>query len=118
MHEILNEGVPQLVIEKNGEELYVDVTLDGKKIAEFTFDHIGNDLSAQDMFVIPEHRGKDISKWVYDSLKSKGYTVNRSTIQTDDGAHFWDKNKGSGSKVWEQDVAESDVVKFKQKPLD
>jgi hypothetical protein len=80
--------------------------LGGKKIAVFTFDHIGDDLMAQDMSVRPEYRGKGIAKWVYDSLKNKGYNVQRSPHQTDAGAHFWDKNKGAGSKVWEQGVEE------------
>ena len=94
-------------IETAGEELYVDVTLGEKQVAGFTFDMIGDDLEAQDMSVSPEFRGQGIAQTVYDMLKAKGFRINRSQHQTDDGKHFWDKNKGAGSKVWEQGVAES-----------
>jgi glycerol-3-phosphate cytidylyltransferase-like family protein/GNAT superfamily N-acetyltransferase len=93
-------------IETAGEELYVDVTLGGKRVAGFTFDMLGDDLEAQDMSVSPEYRGQGIAQTVYDMLKAKGFRINRSQHQTDAGSHFWDKNKGAGSKVWEQDVAE------------
>jgi GNAT superfamily N-acetyltransferase len=93
-------------IETAGEELYVDVTLGGKQVAGFTFDMLGDDLEAQDMSVSPEYRGQGIAQTVYDMLKAKGFRINRSQHQTDAGSHFWDKNKGAGSKVWEQGVAE------------
>ena len=96
-------------IETAGEELYVDVTLGGKQVAGFTFDMLGHDLEAQDMSVTPEYRGQGIAQTVYDMLKAKGFRINRSQHQTDAGSHFWDKNKGAGSKVWEQDVAEEIV---------
>ena len=88
-------------IETAGEELYVDVTLGKEQIAGFTFDMIGNDLEAQDMSVVAKYRGQGIAKQVYDMLKAKGFNINRSPYQTDAGAHFWNKNRGDDSKVWE-----------------
>ena len=96
-------------IETAGEELYVDVTLGEKQVAGFTFDMLGHDLEAQDMSVTPEYRGQGIAQTVYDMLKAKGFRINRSQHQTDAGSHFWDKNKGAGSKVWEDGVAEETV---------
>jgi GNAT superfamily N-acetyltransferase len=106
-------------IETAGEELYVDVTLGGKQVAGFTFDMLGDDLEAQDISVSPEYRGQGIAQTVYDMLKAKGFRINRSQHQTDAGSHFWDKNKGAGSKVWEQDVAEGfDKEAFRQQMRD
>ena len=96
-------------IETAGEELYVDVTLGEKQVAGFTFDMLGHDLEAQDMSVTPEYRGQGIAQTVYDMLKAKGFRINRSQHQTDAGSHFWDKNKGAGSKVWEDGVTEETV---------
>jgi GNAT superfamily N-acetyltransferase len=105
-------------IEKNGKKLYVNVTLNGKRIAAFVFrklseskDSIDKILMAQDISVIPKYRGRGIAKWVYDSLKSQRYTILRSTQQTPEGEHFWDKNKGAISKVWEQGAAEGKYMK-------
>jgi hypothetical protein len=102
---------PEMImnIKKGNGELYVEVYMGEDStywIARFTFDMIGDTLTAQDISVTDEYRGRGIAKWVYDTLKNKGYTINRSPYQTDDGKHFWDKNKGANAKVWEQGVAE------------
>ena len=49
-----------------------------------------------------KYRGQGIAAIMYDYAKELGYEVQRSYEQTDSGAHFWDKNRGVGSKVWEQ----------------
>lgn len=102
---------PEMImnIKKGNGELYVEVYMGEDStywIARFTFDMIGDTLKAQDISVTDEYRGRGIAKWVYDTLKNKGYTINRSPYQTDDGKHFWDKNKGANAKVWEQGLAE------------
>lgn len=84
-----------------GEELYCDVTLGKETVGNFTFDRIGDDLEAQDINVVAKYRGQGIAKRVYDMLKAKGFIIHRSPHQTDDGKRFWDKNRGAGSKVWE-----------------
>ena len=104
---------PEMImnIKKGNGELYVEVYMGEDSpywIARFTFDMIGDTLKAQDISVTDEYRGRGIAKWVYDTLKNKGYTINRSPYQTDDGKHFWDKNKGANAKVWEQGVAEGE----------
>jgi ribosomal protein S18 acetylase RimI-like enzyme len=106
----------KFTIQEEGEDLYVDVTLGNKRVAGFIFDVVGNDLEASDMSVSPEFRGQGIAKQVYDMLKAKGFTINRSQYQTDAGAHFWDKNKGDGSKVWEQGVAEGKLTEIAAMP--
>jgi hypothetical protein len=101
-------------IEKASEELYVTLTLGDKTIARFTFDNIGKDLEAQDMSVNKEYRGQGLAKMVYDTLKQKGYKIHRSQHQTDDGAHFWDKNRPgtkSGS-VWEGVAEGKDIENY------
>ena len=92
-----------------GEELYCDVTLGDETVANFTFDRIGDDLEAQDMHVVAEYRGQGIAQRVYDMLKAKGFTIHRSLHQTDAGAAFWDKNRGEGSKVWEEESIDEKI---------
>jgi predicted GNAT family acetyltransferase len=106
---------PEMImnIKKGNGELYVEVYMGEDStywIARFTFDMIGDTLKAQDISVTDEYRGRGIAKWVYDTLKNKGYTINRSPYQTDDGKHFWDKNKGANAKVWEQGLAEGTLI--------
>lgn len=100
-------------IRKADGELYVEVYMGEDSpywIARFVFDMIGDTLKAQDISVTDEYRGRGIAKWVYDTLKNKGYTINRSPYQTDDGKHFWDKNKGTNAKVWEQGLEEKTLI--------
>jgi hypothetical protein len=109
---------PEMImnIKKGNGELYVEVYMGEDStywIARFTFDMIGDTLKAQDISVTDEYRGRGIAKWVYDTLKNKGYTINRSPYQTDDGKHFWDKNKGANAKVWEQGVSEEQINELK-----
>lgn len=63
-------------------------------------------LEPQDLWVNDRYQGQGIAKAMYDFLKNKGYTIIRSWDQTDAGAGFWNKHKGTGVNVWEQGVAE------------
>lgn len=68
------------------------------------------ELDPQDLFVKDKYRGQGVAKVMYDYLKSKGYEIHRSPDQTDDGKHFWDKNRGEET-VWEYvnpDIRHSD----------
>ncbi len=68
----------------------------------------GNELDPQDLEVDERFRGQGIAKIMYDFVKSKGYQINRSWDQTDAGASFWNKNRGSDVRVWEtEELAES-----------
>ena len=91
-----------------GNEQWVRLELDGKLIGKFTFRRNGDNLEALGIWVEPSQRGKGITKMVYDKLKSKGFKIHRSQDQTDDGKHFWDKNRpGSpAGTVWEQNMTE------------
>jgi len=61
----------------------------------------GSELDPQDLQVDERYRGQGIARVMYDYLKSKGYEIHRSPDQTDDGKHFWDKNRGEEGNVWE-----------------
>lgn len=81
---------------------------DGNKVlgsVELFFNEKGQ-LEPQDLWVNDRYQGQGIAKAMYDFLKNKGYTIIRSWDQTDAGAGFWDKHKGTEVNVWEQGVAE------------
>jgi hypothetical protein len=90
------------------DELWVKISKDDYKIGNFTFNRSGKNLEAEDIWVKPSQRGKGITKMVYDTLKSRGFNIQRSRDQTDDGAHFWNKNRpgSTAGTVWEQNVTE------------
>ena len=62
----------------------------------------GKELDPQDLRVDDKYQGQGIAKIMYDFVKSRGYTINRSWDQTDAGAGFWDKHRGEGVRVWEE----------------
>lgn len=61
------------------------------------------DLEAEQLQVNERYRGQGIAKTMYDFVKSQGYKIYRSDDQTDDGAAFWDKNRGE-KEIWEDDL--------------
>ena len=69
----------------------------------------GKELDPQDLRVDDKYQGQGIAKIMYDFVKSRGYTINRSWDQTDAGAGFWDKHRGEDVRVWEQGVAEAEI---------
>jgi GNAT superfamily N-acetyltransferase/pyrimidine deaminase RibD-like protein len=65
------------------------------------------ELYPRDLFIKDKFRSQGIARIMYDFVKSKGYTIQRSWDQTDAGSGFWNKHKGEDVRVWEQnDLAE------------
>lgn len=60
-----------------------------------------NELAPRDLAVYERYQGQGIAKTMYDYVKSLGYTIHRSSDQTDAGRGFWDKNRGEEATVWE-----------------
>ncbi len=58
------------------------------------------ELDPQDLRVSKEHRGRGLAKKMYDTVKQKGYTINKSRDLSTDGEHFWKKNRDN-ERVWE-----------------
>ena len=89
--------------------LYVTASSKGKELGHVLFAFDGEYLMPQDLEVEERYRGQGIAQTMYDYVKSKGYKIRRSGQQTDAGAGFWNKHKGSGQNVWEQGVAEDNL---------
>ena len=100
------EDVEGMTIEmtKHGHQLVINALDDwGNKLLGFVIFNIGddNELDPQELEVMDQYRGQGIARVMYDYVKSKGYKIVRSYDQTDDGKHFWDKNRGEDVRVWE-----------------
>jgi GNAT superfamily N-acetyltransferase len=102
-----NIGGIDLTASKEGGRIIIDASSQGKQLGIVMFNINGKTLVADRLMVQPEYRGQGIAEIMYDWAKGLGYTVQRSSDQTDDGKRFWDKLKGEETNVWEQDVAES-----------
>jgi|688.fasta_scaffold94764_3 GNAT superfamily N-acetyltransferase len=101
-----NIGGIDLTASKEGGRIIIDASSQGKQLGIVMFNINGKTLVADRLMVQPEYRGQGIAEIMYDWAKGLGYTVQRSSDQTDDGKRFWDKLKGEETNVWEQDVAE------------
>ena len=104
-------GIDLQASKEDGMRFQINATSHGRELGRVLFDVQlqGHDtiLVAQDLMILPEYRGQGIAAIMYDYARELGYKVERSAEQTDAGRAFWDKNRGAGSKVWEQDVAEN-----------
>ena len=99
-----------LLLQKDDDELFVKASAGGRELGHVLFVIDGEYLMPQDLEVEERYRGQGIAQTMYDYVKSKGYKIRRSGQQTDAGAGFWDKHKGQGQNVWEQGVAEGDLM--------
>jgi GNAT superfamily N-acetyltransferase len=101
-----NIGGIDLTAYKEGGRIIINASSQGKQLGIVMFNINGKTLVADRLMVQPEYRGQGIAEIMYDWAKGLGYTVQRSSDQTDDGKRFWDKLKGEETNVWEQGVAE------------
>ena len=86
---------------------------DGQLLGQVLFKlHGGTKLYPWQLEVEPQFRGKGVAKTMYDFIKGEGFTIHRSTYQTDAGSGFWDKHRGRSATVWED--SESRDASFKQ----
>jgi GNAT superfamily N-acetyltransferase len=102
-----NIGGINLTASKEGGRIIIDASSQGKQLGIVMFNINGKTLVADRLMVQPEYRGQGIAEIMYDWAKGLGYTVQRSSDQTDDGKRFWDKLKGEETNVWEQGVGEN-----------
>jgi GNAT superfamily N-acetyltransferase len=108
------EDVEGMTIEmtKHGHQLVINALDDwGNKLLGFVIFNIGddNELDPQELEVMDQYRGQGIARVMYDYVKSKGYKIVRSYDQTDDGKHFWDKNRGEDARIWESEESNNIV---------
>ena len=95
-------GGIKLNVAIDGSEVIIRPIVDGYQAGYAVFDRDGSTLVPADLAIDEEFRGQSIAKTMYDYVKSLGFTIRRSSDQTKAGKHFWDKNRGEDSQVWEQ----------------
>jgi len=85
--------------------VWITATTHGRELGRVKFMRKGDRAVALDLAVKPQYQGQGIARIMYDYAKELGYKVLRSSEQTDAGAGFWDKHRGS-QEVWEEKVQE------------
>jgi len=89
-----------------GRDFQITASSHGREMGRVLFHINDNTLIPDDLWVEEQYRGQGIAAVMYDWAKELGYRVVRSDSQTDDGKHFWDKNRGEAGQVWEAELAE------------
>lgn len=82
-------------------EIFVQALANGKELGYVLFVEEDDYLVPEDLQVNERFRGQGVAQTMYDYVKSKGYTIQRSPDQTDAGAGFWNKHRGEDVRVWE-----------------
>jgi hypothetical protein len=109
MKSMVNVGGIQLNVAIDGAEVSIRPIVDGYQAGYVVFDRDGRTLVPDDLAIDDEFRGRGIAKIIYDYVKSLGFTIRRSSDQTKAGKHFWDKNRGEDSQVWEQTMTAKEL---------
>jgi hypothetical protein len=99
---MIDVGGIQLNVSIDGSEVIIRPIVDEYQAGYVVFDRDGSTLVPADLAIDEQFRGQGIAKIIYDYVKSLGFTIRRSSDQTKAGKHFWDKNRGEDSQVWEQ----------------
>jgi GNAT superfamily N-acetyltransferase len=100
-------GGIRLNVAVDGAEVIIRPIVDEYQAGYAVFDRDGSTLVPADLAIDEEFRGQGIAKIIYDYVKSLGFAIRRSSDQTRAGKHFWDKNRGEGSQVWEEELDEA-----------
>ena len=79
-----NIGGIDLTAYKEGGRIIINASSQGKQLGIVMFNINGKTLVADRLMVQPEYRGQGIAEIMYDWAKGLGYTVQRSSDQTDD----------------------------------
>lgn len=95
------EGVSFTMVEEDGYLTVKALNDFGISMASVIFSMDDKELDPQALRVDEKYRGQGIARVMYDYVKSRGFIINRSYDQTDDGKHFWDKHRGEDVRVWE-----------------
>jgi GNAT superfamily N-acetyltransferase len=100
------------IVDYNGIQLDVSIdgaTIDirpmdnGSQMGYVVFDRDGKDVTPIDLAIDEHYRGKGIAKKIYDYVKELGFNIRASSDQTKAGEKFWEKNRGAGNYVWEEE---------------
>lgn len=94
-----------LDISIDGAQVIVHVYKDNTQIGYVVFDRDGKTLHPQDLSIDEKYHRRGFASKIYDLIKSKGFTIHRSSDQTQAGKNFWDKHRPA-QEVWEQELAE------------
>lgn len=95
------EGVTFTMMEKDRQLIVKALNDFGNAMGYVVFTMDGKELDPKDLAVDDRYQGQGIARTMYDYIKSRGFTINRSFDQTDAGRGFWDKHRGEDSYVWE-----------------
>lgn len=109
MKSMVDVGGIQLNVAIDGAEVSIRPIVDGYQAGYAVFDRDGSTLVPFDLAIDEKFRGRGIAKIIYDYVKSLGFTIRRSSDQTKAGKHFWDKNRGEDSYVWEQTMTQENL---------
>jgi ribosomal protein S18 acetylase RimI-like enzyme len=85
--------------------VWITATTHGRELGRVKFLRQGDRAVALDLAVKPQYQGQGIARIMYDYAKELGYKILRSSEQTDAGAGFWDKHRGT-QEVWEEKTEE------------
>jgi GNAT superfamily N-acetyltransferase len=99
---VKRDGI-ELAVSIDGQNVIIHSYADSsqRQLGYVVFDRDGNTLVADDLAVDDRYHGQGIARIMYDYVKELGFTVKRSSDQTQAGKAFWDKNKGQDQNVWE-----------------
>ena len=95
-----------LHVYEDGQDVNVRVMDGDHQVGYVIFLRDGKLLIPDDLSVDEEYRGRGVAKKIYDYVKSLGFKIIRSGIQTNMGKRFWDKNRGEHVDVWEEEITE------------
>jgi len=98
-----------LEVRSNDENVSIYAYANGKELAHVHFDRVGNNILPYDLEVGEHYRGQGIASVMYDYAKELGYTIKRSSEQTDAGRAFWNKNRGEEGNIWEDKTLDPEI---------
>ena len=94
-------GLTFTMKEKDGQLIVRALNAYGISIGHVIFNMDGKILDPQDLEVASKHHRQGIASTMYDYIKSRGFTIERSYDQSDAGIAFWNKHRGEDVRVWE-----------------
>jgi hypothetical protein len=105
-------GVTFTMVEKDGELTVKALNDFGIEMGHVIFNMDGKELDPQELEVEEKYQRQGVASTMYDYIKSRGFIINRSWDQSDQGSDFWDKHRGEDVRVWEEGVAEDENNTF------
>lgn len=106
------EGVTFTMAERDGQLVVKALNDFGLPMGHVVFNMDGKLLDPQDLSVSSKYQGQGIARVMYDYIKSRGFTIERSYDQTPAGRGFWNKHRGEDARVWEDELNEERASLF------